>query len=309
MELSDRIYVAGHTGLIGSALYRELKRRGYKNIITRPRQELDLLDSAAVRKFFGSERPDFVFLSAGKTGGVYANDTYRADFIYENLQLQNNVIHAAFLAETQKLLYFGCSSMYPKECPQPMHEEALLSGALEPTSEPFAVAKLAGIKLCESYNRQYGTEFISVVPTNIYGIKQNYTPLNSLVIPSLIRRFHEAKVNFESKAVVWGSGRPSRDFLYVEDLADACIFLMQHYSEDLPINVGSGRDITISEAAEIIRKVVGFSGELVFDNTKPDGVLRKLQDISRIKALGWSPEISFEEGILHSYQDFVASVA
>lgn len=309
MKKSDRIYVAGHQGLIGSALVRQLRTSGHTNLILRSHEELDLLDAHAVRGFFEKERPEIVFLAAGKTGGVYANDTYRADFIYENLVIQSNVIHQAFLSEVRKLLFLGCSSMYPKFCPQPMKEDALLSGALEPTNEPFAVAKLAGYKMCESYNRQYGCDFITVIPTNIYGINQNYTPLNCLIVPALIARFHEAKENQAVEVTIWGSGRPSRDFLYADDLADASIFLMQEYSDLAPINVGSGHDVTVRDVAEIIRNVVGFRGEMVFETNKPEGVLTKLQDISKISALGWQPKMDFRHGIELSYADYLKRYA
>ncbi len=305
MNKEDKIYVAGASGLVGSALVRQLKAQGYSNIITRSHAELDLLDQKAVTDFFQSERPQYVFLSAGKTGGVYANDTYRADFIYENLMIESNVIHQSFHAEVRKLLFFGCSSMYPKFCPQPMKEEHILSGPLEPTNEPFALAKIAGQKLCESYRRQYGCDFISIIPTNLYGINQNYTPLNCLIIPALISRFHEAKENQESEVKVWGSGRPMRDFLFSDDLADASIFLMDNYSDLAPINVGHGKDMPVSQAAEGIAKAIGFKGKITYDTTMPDGVLVKLQDVSKITDLGWTPKVSFEDGIKIACKDYI----
>lgn len=305
MKASGKIFVAGHRGLVGSALVRQLKAQGYSNVVTRDREQLDLLNPLAVREFFEIERPEYVFLSAGRTGGVYANDTYRAEFLHENLVLQSNVIHQAFLSETRKLIFFGCSCMYPKLCTQPMREDALLSGPLEPTNEPFAIAKLAGMKMCESYYRQYGCDFITIIPTNLYGVQQDYTPLNCLIIPALIARFHEAKTSKAAKVAVWGSGRPSRDFLFADDLADAAIFLMKNYSGSDPVNVGSGADMTVREVAETIRDVVGYKGDLEFDSSKPDGVLMKLQDITKISALGWKPKTDFKKGIALAYEDYL----
>ena len=304
MNKDDKIYVAGHTGLVGSAILTQLKKAGYSNIITHSHSELDLSNQSLVKKFFEAERPQYVFLSAGKTGGVYANDTYRADFIYENLMIESNVIHQSFLSEVRKLIFFSCSSIYPKFCPQPMKEENILSGGLEPTNEPFAIAKIAGMKLCESYRRQYGCDFISVIPTNIYGRNQDYTPLNCLIIPALISRFHEAKESNEPEVTVWGSGRPMRDFLFADDLADASIFLMNNYSDLAPINVGTGKDIPVSQAAETIAKIIGYKGRISYDTSMPDGVLVKLQDISKISALGWNPKTSFEDGIRIACQDY-----
>ncbi len=305
MKQEEKIYIAGHTGLVGSALVRQLRAQGYNNLITRTHAELDLMDQAAVAKFYKESRPQYVFLTAGKTGGIYANDTYRADFIYENLVIQSNLIHHAFLAEVQKLAFFSCSSIYPKFCPQPMKEEHVLSGALEPTNEPFAVAKIAGMKMCESYCRQYGADFISLIPTNLYGINQNYTPLNCLIVPALISRFHEAKERNEAEVVVWGSGRPMRDFLFADDLADAAICLMNNYSDPAPVNVGAGKDMPVSEVAETIAKAVGFKGRIVYDTTKAEGVLVKLQDISKISQMGWKPKVSFEQGIQITYNDYL----
>lgn len=304
MEKQEKIYVAGHQGLIGSAVVRQLKAQGYTNIITRSRAEVDLLDAEQVKSFLAAEHPDYVFFCAGKSGGVYANDNYRADFIYENIAIQTNVIHQAFLTEVKKLVYFSCSVIYPKFCQQPMREEYLLTGALEPTSEPFALAKIAGMKMCESYCRQYGSDFISVIPTNTYGINQDYTPLNCLVIPALIARFHEAKAAGAEQVSVWGSGRTSRDFLFSDDLANAAIFLMNNYSDPAPINIGTGQDITIKEAAEKIAQVAGYQGEIVFDASKPGGVLVKLQDISKITGMGWRPTTSFEDGIRLCCEDY-----
>jgi GDP-L-fucose synthase len=305
VDTDTAIYVAGHTGLVGSAITRELGRRGFRRLILAERSELDLREQQQVRTFFERERPEVVFLAAGKVGGVYANDTYRAEFLYENLIIESNVIHQAFASEVRKLVYFGCSCMYPSRCPQPMREDALLTGELEPTNEPFAVAKLAGVKMCESYRRQYGCDFISIVPTNLHGINQNYTPLNSLVIPALIRRFHEAKIGEAEEVAIWGTGKPARDFLFADDLADAAIFLAERYSSARPINVGTGAELTIREAAEVVQRVVGYEGKIVFDESRPDGVLVKLQDVSAIRQLGWQPKTAFEEGIRVSYDDFV----
>ena len=291
--------------MVGSALMRVLKKHGYDNIVTRERSELDLLSQSEVAKFFSSERPEYVFLAAGKTGGVYANNTARADFIYENLVLDCNLIQQSFLNEVRKLVYFGCSSMYPKLSPQPMKEEYLLTGPLEPTNEPFAVAKIAGWKLCESYSRQYGADFITIIPTSLYGINQSYAPLNCLLVPALIQRVHEAKVAKAKSVTLWGSGRPSRDFLFVDDLANAALFLMNNYSDITPINVGSGRDHTVREVAELVCETVGFKGEIEFDTSMPDGVLMKLQDISNISTLGWKPTVDFRTGLKVSYEDFL----
>tara|TARA_B100001964_G_C14149780_1_gene561463 strand:+ start:246 stop:1172 length:927 start_codon:yes stop_codon:yes gene_type:complete len=304
MKKKDKIYIAGHQGLVGSAIIRQLKKRGFSNIITKKRLEVDLLNQEQVNHFFEEHKPDYVFLAAGKTGGVYANNTYRAEFIYENLVVQTNVIHQSFLSEVRKLVFFGCSSMYPQITPQPMKEEFLFSGHLEPTNEPFAVAKLAGVKMCESYNRQYGTDFISVIPTNIYGINQNYDPMNSLVVPALIRKFHEARHTNAKEVVIWGSGRPSRDFLFADDLADAVSFLMETYSDNDILNVGTGRDYTIGELAEIVKEVVSYEGKIIYDVSKPDGVLVKLQNITRISELGWKHKVELKEGINRVYDEF-----
>lgn len=305
MDKKSKIYVAGHTGLVGSALVRQLRRLGFENLILATHAELELGDQLQVRHFFERTRPEYVFLAAGKIGGLYANNTYRAEFIYENLILQSLVIHQAFLSEVKKLMVFGCSSIYPKMAAQPMKEESLLTGSLEPTNEPFAVAKIAGLKMCEAYNQQYGTDFIPVIPTNIYGEGQGYEPLNSPVIPSLIRKFYKAKAVGEKTVTVWGTGRPARDFLFADDLADAAIFLMEKADGAAPINVGTGKDHTIREVAEVIRRTVGYEGEISYDGSKPDGVMTKLQDVTRIAALGWKPKVGFEEGIRRSFQDFL----
>jgi len=308
MNKDERIFVAGHTGMVGSTLVRTLKEKGYGNIITRSRESLDLLDQKAVADFFEKSKPDHVFFAAGKLGGIYANNTYRADFIYENIVMQSNVIHQSFLHEVRKLMFYACSSIYPKQCPQPMNEEYILSGPLEPTNEPFAVAKITGLKMCESYNRQYGTDFISVIPTNLYGPNQRYEPMNSLVVPSLIQKFHQAKMKGEDEVIIWGSGRPTRDFLYVEDLADASIFLMQNYEGSVLLNVGSGRSCSISELAEIIKKEVEYRGDVRYDHSLPDGVFQKLQDVSKINDLGWKYSVELETGIRLTYRDFLARV-
>jgi GDP-L-fucose synthase len=308
MNKDDRIFVAGHTGMVGSALVRKLKDKGCTNIITCPRRTLDLLDDEGTAAFFKQEKPDYVFLAAGKTGGIYANNTYRADFIYENIVMQSNIIHQSFLNEVRKLMFYACSCIYPKQCVQPMNEEYILAGPLEPTNEPFAVAKIAGLKMCESYNRQYGTDFITVIPTNLYGPNQHYEPMNSLVVPSLILKFHKAKVKREDEVVIWGSGRPARDFLYVDDLADASIFLMQGYEGDVLLNVGTGKSYTISELAEIIKKEVGYEGGVSYDHSLPDGVSEKLQDVSKINELGWKYGVDLAEGIHLTYQDFLLRI-
>lgn len=307
MNPSDKIFIAGHRGLIGSALCRRLADKGFTNIITADRRSLDLANHDQVRRFFETHRPEYVFLAAGKVGGVYANNTYRAEFIYENLVIQSNVIHQAFLSEVKKLIFFSCSCVYPKMCPQPMREEHLLSGYLEPTNEPFAIAKIAGMKMCESYNRQYGTDFISVIPTNVYGINQNYDRMNSLVLPALIRKFHEAKESNLKEVVLWGTGRPTRDFLFSDDLADASIFLIQEYSGNDTFNIGTGKDYSIHELAGIIKNIVGFKGNVIYDASKPDGVIMKLQDVLKLTELGWKYKVELEEGIRIAYEDFLKS--
>ncbi len=305
MQKSARIYIAGHAGMVGSALLRKLSDAGYSNIITRSRAELDLIDAPAVAEFFATEKPEYVFFAAGKTGGIYANNTYRADFIYENTVMQSNVIHQAFLHEVHKLLFYACSCIYPKEAAQPMSEEALLTGSLEPTNEPFAVAKIAGMKMCESYNRQYGTDFMTVIPTNLYGSNQSYEPLNALVIPSLIQKFHQAKVKAEPQVEIWGSGQQSRDFLFVDELAEASIFLLENFEGNMVLNVGMGRDYPIAEVAELIKQETGYQGQIVFDSSRPDGAARKLQDVSKLTALGWQSQVSLEEGLRRTYHDYL----
>jgi GDP-L-fucose synthase len=305
MEPQSKIYVAGHSGMVGAALLRKLTQQGFRNLVTRGRAELDLTDQGAVADFFARERPEYVFCSAGRTGGIYANNTYRADFLYENVMMQSNVIHQSFLHEVRKLMFFSCSCIYPRECPQPMNEEHILCGPLEPTNEPFALAKIVGQKMCEAYNRQYGTDFITLIPTNLYGPGQKYEPMNSLVIPALIQKIHAAKCAVESEVVIWGSGRPSRDFLYVDDLADASIFIMQNYEGNVLLNIGTGHLISIAELAAMICKEIGYTGDIVYDRSLPDGVSQKLQDISGITSLGWQPRTSLIDGIHLTYTDFL----
>lgn len=292
--------------MVGSAIVRKLEKEGFSNLITRTSKELDLRNQAAVADFFNTEKPEFVFLSAAKVGGIQANNIYRAEFLYDNLMIQNNVIHQAYVNGVKKLLFLGSSCIYPKMAPQPLKEECLLTGLLEQTNEPYAIAKIAGIKMCESYRRQYGANYISVMPTNLYGPNDNYDLNNSHVLPALIRKFHEAKENGSATVTVWGSGTPLREFLHVDDLADACFFLMQNYNEELFLNVGVGEDISIRDLALLIKKIVGFEGELVFDSTKPDGTPRKLMDVSKLHSLGWKHRINLEEGIRSVY-DLVLS--
>ncbi|BEI32927.1 GDP-L-fucose synthase [Polynucleobacter sp. HIN5] len=317
-DLQQKIYIAGHRGMVGSAIARELGRQGYTNLIYRTHQELDLTNQAAVRDFFETEKPDQVYLAAAKVGGIYANNTYPAQFIYENLMVQNNVIHQAFMSGVKKLLFLGSSCIYPKLAPQPMAEDALLTGKLEPTNEPYAIAKIAGIKMCESYNRQYGkshgVDYRSVMPTNLYGPGDNYHPENSHVIPALIRRFHEAKINHAPEVTIWGTGTPKREFLYVDDMAAASVFVMQldpvaYEAQTEPmqshINVGFGSDITIAQLADAIAKATGYQGQITFDPTKPDGSPRKLMDSKRLNRLGWSPKVGLEEGLATAYNEYV----
>jgi GDP-L-fucose synthase len=302
-----KVFVAGHNGLVGSALCRAMARRGYRNIISRTRAELDLLNSAAVDEFFRSQRPEVVYLAAAKVGGIYANNTYPADFILDNLKVQNNVIEAAWRHGVKKLLFLGSSCIYPKMAPQPLKEEYLLTSPLEPTNEPYAVAKIAGIKLCGAMNRQYGTDYISVMPTNLYGPNDNYHKENAHVLPMLLRRFHEAKIEQQASVIVWGTGNPRREFMYVDDMADACVFLMENFSaKDIGelINIGTGMDCTIREIAELVKDVVGYKGNLVFDPTKPDGTPRKLLDVTRLHNLGWRDKTSLREGLVATYKDF-----
>jgi len=306
MKEDSRIYVAGHHGLVGSAIWRELQRQGFKNLIGRRRREVDLLDITAVQKFFAEIKPDFVFMAAAKVGGIHANNTQPAAFLFENLQVQNNLIHAAYQAEVRKLLFLGSSCIYPKLAPQPLKEEYLLTSELEPTNQWYAVAKIAGLKLCQAYRRQYGCDFISAMPTNMYGPNDNYDLESSHVLPALIRKFHDAKTSFAATVTCWGTGAPLREFLYADDLASACVFLMQHYSEEQFINVGSGSEITIRELSELVKRIIGFKGEIVWDESKPDGTPRKLMDSSRLFALGWKPKVNLETGIRMAYEDFLS---
>lgn len=301
MKKDAAIYVAGHKGLVGSAILRKLKSEGYSNLITRSFQELDLRDRTAVDEFFKKEQPEFIFLAAAKVGGILANNTYPVDFLRDNLRIQTNIIDAAHKYGVKKLLFLGSSCIYPKLAPQPIKEEYLLTGELEPTNEPYAIAKIAGIKLCQVYNRQYQANFISVMPTNLYGPGDNFDLETSHVMPALIRKFHEAKINSADQVVVWGSGKPFREFLHVDDLADACLFLMNNYNSSEIINIGTGKDLSIAELAHMIKDIVGYSGDIVFDTSKPDGTPRKLLDVSKLFDMGWKPRITLEEGIRTAY--------
>lgn len=305
MNEAARIFVAGHNGLVGGAIVRHLQAAGYSNLILRSRSELDLCDQAAVTRFFAGERPQYVILAAAKVGGIHANDTYPADFLRDNLLIQTNVIDAAYRHQTEKLLFLGSSCIYPKHAPQPMPESCLLTGPLEPTNEWYAVAKIAGIKMCQAYRRQYGFNAICAMPTNLYGPGDNFDLNNSHVLPALIRKFHEARLRGDAEAVVWGTGTPRREFLHVDDLADACLFLMEHYDGPEPVNVGWGEDIAIGELAALVREVVGFAGQLRFDVSKPDGTPRKLLDTQRLRTLGWAPRIHLRAGIQATYSWFV----
>jgi len=304
MEKNSKIYVAGHRGLVGSAIVRTLQKQGFQNLVLKTRSELDLLDTASVKKFFENEKPDYVFLAAAKVGGILANDTYSADFIHQNLEIQNNVIHYSHVSKVKKLLFLGSSCIYPKKAKQPLKEEYLLTGLLEETNEAYAIAKIAGIKMCEFYRKQYGCNFVSVMPTNMYGPGDNYDLQNSHVFPALIRKFHEAKIKNAPFVEVWGSGKPKREFLYSDDLGEACVFLMQNYDKPGLINIGTGTDLTIKELALLIKKKIGYAGALKFDRSKPDGTPQKLLDISKIKKLGWKAKVSLEEGIQLAYEDF-----
>jgi GDP-L-fucose synthase len=306
MNENSQIYVAGHRGLVGSAIWRELKRQGFKNLIGRTRQEVNLLDAAAVQKFFAETKPEFIFYAAAKVGGIHANNTQPAAFLFENLQIQNNLIHTAYQLGTRKLLFLGSSCIYPKLAPQPLKEEYLLTGPLEPTNEWYAIAKIAGIRMCQAYRRQYDCDFISAMPTNMYGPNDNYDLQTSHVLPALIRKFHDAKISSAATVTCWGTGAPLREFLYADDLAGACVFLMQNYDEEQFINVGSGSEITIRELSELVKRIVGFAGEIVWDTTKPDGTPRKLMDSSRLFALGWRPQVDLEAGIRLAHSDFLA---
>ncbi len=302
MDKKSRIFIAGHNGLAGSAIFRELKKQGHVNILVRTRSELDLLNQVAVNDFFKEEKPEYVFVAAARVGGIYANSTYPADFIYENLLIATHLIHASHVNKVRKLLYMGSSCIYPKLAPQPMKEEYLLSGPLEPTNEAYAVAKIAGLKLCKYYNKQYGDNFVAAMPTNLFGINDSYHPENAHVLPALMRRFHEAKVQKLPQVVVWGTGKPKREFLYSDDLAEALILLMNKYDSADFINVGSGIEVTIEELARTVKRVVGYSGELVFDSSKPDGMMRKIMDSSKIHAMGWKAKTKLEDGMRKAYQ-------
>jgi len=305
MNADSRIYVAGHRGLVGSAIWRRLQKQGFNNLIGRTRQEVDLLDANAVKKFFAEAKPEYVFDAAAKVGGILANDTQPASFLFENLQIQNHLIQSAFATGVKKLLFLGSSCIYPRLAPQPLREESLLTGPLEPTNQWYAIAKIAGIKLAQAYRRQHGCDFISAMPTNMYGPNDNYDLQTSHVLPALIRKFHDAKQTGSATVSCWGTGTPLRELLYADDLADACIFLMQHYSEEQFINVGSGTEVTIRQLAETVKRITGFSGEIIWDASKPDGTPRKLMDSSRLFALGWKPRVDLETGIRLAYEDFL----
>lgn len=307
MKKNGKIFVAGHHGMVGSALVRVLQSKGFTNIITKDRNELDLKNQSKVLNFFETEKPDYVFMAAAKVGGIHANSTYPAQFMYSNLMIQNNIIHSAYLTKVQKLMFLGSSCIYPKLAKQPMTEDQLLTGYLEPTNEPYAISKIAGIKMCQSYNKQYGTNFISCMPTNLFGINDNYHPENSHVLPALIRRFHKAKIENHSEVAVWGTGNPKREFLFADDLANACIFLMENYSGNDFFNIGTGIEVTIKELAETVKEVVNFKGALTFDTSKPDGTPRKLLDCTKIHDFGWKHKVTLKEGIKIAYQDYLKS--
>ena len=308
MNKNSKIYVAGHRGLVGSAIMQKLQDKGFTHLICRIHSELDLMRQNEVEAFFEMEKPEYVFLAAAKVGGILGNDTYPAEFIYDNLTIQNNIIHGSYTNKVKKLLFLGSSCIYPKFCPQPMKEEHLLSGYLEPTNEPYAIAKIAGIKMCQAYNRQYCTQYISVMPTNLYGPHDNFDLETSHVLPALIRKFYEAKRDEKKEVVIWGTGTPSRELMHVDDLADACLFLMQNYDESEVINIGTGKDMTIKALAETVAKVIGFNGDLRFDTTKPDGTPLKCLDVTRINSLGWHAGIGIEEGIKETYEWYVRSM-
>ncbi|QKZ11465.1 GDP-L-fucose synthase family protein [Spirosoma sp. KUDC1026] len=307
MEKQARIYIAGHRGMVGSAIVRKLQAEGYTNLIMRTSSELDLRNQVAVADFFEEEKPEYVFLAAAKVGGILANNIYRAEFLYDNLIIEANIIQSAYKTGVKKLLFLGSSCIYPKMAPQPLQEEYLLTGLLEPTNEPYAIAKIAGIKLCEAYRSQYGCNYISAMPTNLYGPNDNYDLQGSHVLPALIRKFHEAKINNQPSVEVWGTGSPRREFLHADDLADACVFLMEEYNDELFVNIGTGEDVTIRELAEAVKDVVGFEGELRWDTSKPDGTPRKLMDVSRIHNLGWKHKTELRDGLEKTYQDFLAN--
>ncbi len=304
MDLNGKIYVAGHRGMVGSAIVRRLQQEGYNNIIVRTSAELDLKDQAAVNDFFATEKPEYVFLAAAKVGGILANNTYRADFLYENMMIEANIIHAAYVHQVKKLLFLGSSCIYPKMAPQPLKEEYLLTGLLEETNEPYAIAKIAGIKLCEAYRDQYGCNFIAAMPTNLYGQGDNYHLQNSHVIPALLRKFHDAKEKGEANTEIWGSGTPLREFMFVDDLASACLFLMNNYDGKLFVNMGTGEEVTIKELATLVKEVTGFEGGIVFDSTKPDGTPRKLMDSSKLHGMGWKHTTSLRDGLAAAYGFF-----
>jgi GDP-L-fucose synthase len=305
MQQNDKIYIAGHRGMVGGAIKRRLETLGYNNLLTRSSAELDLRSQAAVDEFFAANKPEYVFLAAAKVGGIYANNTYRAEFLYDNLIMEANIIHAAWKNGVKKLLFLGSSCIYPKLAPQPLQEGSLLTGLLEPTNEPYAIAKIAGIKLCEAYRDQYGCNYISVMPTNLYGIGDNYHPDNSHVLPALIRRFHEAKEERKPNVTVWGTGTPMREFLFADDLADATVYLMLNYDEKELVNIGTGVDLTIRELAETVKEVVCYEGALLFDPSKPDGTPRKLMDVSKLHQLGWKHSVELKEGLVQAYADFL----
>ncbi|QHS54287.1 GDP-L-fucose synthase [Mucilaginibacter sp. 14171R-50] len=305
MNKNAKIYIAGHRGMVGSAIMRKLQAEGFTNFVARTSAELDLRNQQAVADFFKQEKPEYVFLAAAKVGGIVANNTYRAEFLYDNLQIQNNIINSSYLNDVKKLMFLGSSCIYPKLAPQPLKEDALLTGLLEPTNEPYAIAKIAGIKMCDAYRAQYGCNYISVMPTNLYGYNDNYHPQNSHVLPALIRRFHEAKVSATPEVVIWGSGSPLREFLFADDLAEACYYLMQNFNDAGFINIGSGKEISIKDLALLVKDIIGYNGEIRFDATKPDGTPRKLMDVSKLTALGWAYKTELEEGIRLAYQDFL----
>ena len=307
MEQTAKIYIAGHKGMVGSSLERKLRKEGYNNIVTKTSSELDLRSQQNVNDFFEKEKPEYVILAAAKVGGIHANNTYRGEFIYDNLMIEANIIHAAYLNKVTKLLFLGSSCIYPKMAPQPIKEEYLLSGYLEPTNQPYAIAKIAGIEMCDSYRAQYGCNFISAMPTNLYGTNDNYHPENSHVLPALIRRIVLAKKNNEPTVTIWGTGKPRREFLHVDDLADACYFLLQNYNEQGLVNIGCGTDVSIKELAELIVSEVGYKGQLIFDTTKPDGTPRKLMDTSKINKLGWKFQITLENGLESTVKEFISS--
>lgn len=308
MDKQGKIYIAGHRGMVGSAIHRKLLKEGYTNFVTRTSAELDLRSQQQVSDFFAAEKPDYVFLAAAKVGGIVANNTYRAEFLYDNLQIQNNVIHQSYLNGVKKLMFLGSSCIYPKMAPQPLKEDYLLTGVLEQTNEPYAIAKIAGIKMCDAYRAQYGCNYISVMPTNLYGYNDNYHPQNSHVLPALIRRFHEAKESNATAVTIWGTGSPMREFLFADDLAEACFYLMENYDEEGLVNIGTGEDITIKDLALLIKKITGYEGDILFDTTKPDGTPRKLMDVSKLHSKGWKHKIELEEGIKLAYQDFLSKL-